>query len=424
MSCSVEQRQHVVAHVGVGGGHLEVEHLLVAPGLGQGAAPAQDPVGVLPGEVGILVDHLGLDPQAEVESQGPDPLDQWRQALGPDRRVDRPVAEPRPVVAAAAEPAVVEDEPLGADLGRCSGQGLEPLEVVVEVGGLPRVDHDRALRARARGVPAGPGVQARRGLVEAGVAVTAHQPGACVGLALGEHDLPGSEQLTAAQQALPLGGPLGVRRVVAAPGEVGGPHLAVPEAEPREACRHQQVGVVAGAAVAGVAQVGPDEPGATLRSAFAAPASGEVEELGGAGRDRQGAPDRAEVQGAGPGVGHGRAQADDSLAGELEVDPDAPAGLGVDGSELHHGIRTGVVAGERPVPQLGQGGCRRAAHPVPLERRQPGEAAAGLAQQAPAPRVVECRVWDGRHGRLDDALEDSAALGAQSSAPVTDERHS
>ena len=39
----------------------------------------------------------------------------------PDRRVDGPVAEPGPVVPAAAEPAVVEHEPLDADLGGRAG---------------------------------------------------------------------------------------------------------------------------------------------------------------------------------------------------------------------------------------------------------------------------------------------------------------
>ena len=96
------------------------------------------------GEVGVGVDHLRLDPQAELHAEPADVVDQRVQPVGPDVLVDVPVAEPGGVVAAVAEPAVVEHEPLDAELGGRVGQRRQPVEAVVEVDGLPRVEHDRA----------------------------------------------------------------------------------------------------------------------------------------------------------------------------------------------------------------------------------------------------------------------------------------
>ncbi len=81
---------------------------------------------------------------------------------GPDLRVDRPVAEPGPVVPTTAEPAVVEHEPLDAHLGGGPSQVAQPVEVVVEVGRLPGVDHDRTGAAGPGRVPSGPARAAAR----------------------------------------------------------------------------------------------------------------------------------------------------------------------------------------------------------------------------------------------------------------------
>ena len=56
--------------------------------------------------------------------------------------VDPPVPQARPVVAAAPEPPVIQDEPLDADPGRPLGEARSFL-VVVEVHGLPDVQRDR-----------------------------------------------------------------------------------------------------------------------------------------------------------------------------------------------------------------------------------------------------------------------------------------
>ena len=75
-------------------------------------------------------------------------VDDGLQALGPHVGVDPPVAEACPVVAATVEPAVVEDETFGSDFRACSCQVGEPVLVVVEVDGLPRVERYRARSVR------------------------------------------------------------------------------------------------------------------------------------------------------------------------------------------------------------------------------------------------------------------------------------
>ena len=55
-----------------------------------------------------------------------------------------PVAQPRPIVATLAEPAVVHDGHIHAHLGGSCGEVLHELAVDVEVEGLPGVQHHGA----------------------------------------------------------------------------------------------------------------------------------------------------------------------------------------------------------------------------------------------------------------------------------------
>ena len=101
-----------------------------------------------PVEVAVGVDHLRLDPDAELHAQGAHVLDQRCEAVGVGIGRHPPVTEAGAVVAAAAEPAVVEDEALDADRRGALGEAAQRVEVVVEVHRLPRVEHDRSRRAR------------------------------------------------------------------------------------------------------------------------------------------------------------------------------------------------------------------------------------------------------------------------------------
>ena len=132
----------------------EIEHLLLPRRRRQRHPPAQDPVGMPAREVAVGVDHLGLDPEAELHAELAHVVDQRMQALRPDVFVDEPVAETGRVVAPTGEPAVVEHEAFDADVGRGIRQSRQLVEGVVEVHGLPRVEGDgagatRMLRPRA-----------------------------------------------------------------------------------------------------------------------------------------------------------------------------------------------------------------------------------------------------------------------------------
>ncbi len=120
-------------------------HLVAAEGLVPGA---ERPVRVGAQEVAVGVGHLGLEPEAEIHAGGPDMGDQGVETLRPSARVDLPVAEGAGVVVApgsrSAEPAIVEDEALGAQRGGAGGDVLEDREGVVEVDRLPAVVVHRA----------------------------------------------------------------------------------------------------------------------------------------------------------------------------------------------------------------------------------------------------------------------------------------
>jgi hypothetical protein len=69
-------------------------------------------------EQAARADHLGLDPQAEAHAERLDPVGHAGDPVRQLAQVDGPVAERGRVVVALAEPAVVEDEQLDAQLGR------------------------------------------------------------------------------------------------------------------------------------------------------------------------------------------------------------------------------------------------------------------------------------------------------------------
>ena len=132
--------EHVRERLGVG----EVEHVLAPRGQWPPPGGAEDPVGMRAHDVGVQVDHLGLEPQPELQAESLDMVDERVQAVGPHLGRDLPVAQATGVVPATAEPAVVEHEPLDADRCRRVGQPPEVVEVGVEVDRLPGVEHEGA----------------------------------------------------------------------------------------------------------------------------------------------------------------------------------------------------------------------------------------------------------------------------------------
>ena len=211
-------------------------------------------------EIAVVVDHLGLEPEPELQAPPLDVVDEREQALRPHVARHDPVTEGRTVVATTAEPSVVEHEPLHADTSPSVGQGFEVVEVGLEVDGLPGVEGHRSRAARV--VRSGPkaAVQAPREPVEALGRVNEDDGGGDVRLARFEPHLTGREQLAAADHRVVATGTLGQRLhemlMVAAPRRVHGPHLTGAPAEAAGAGHHQQRGVVAGAPAPTRSQVG------------------------------------------------------------------------------------------------------------------------------------------------------------------------
>jgi hypothetical protein len=250
-------------------------------------------------------------------------------------------------------------------------------------------------------------VEAGRDAVEA-PAVRGVDPRAGVPLAGGERDLAREQQLTAAEHRRPGGQPLGVGHVVAAPGDVHRPHLAVAEAEARGACGEDQRGVRSGAAAPVLPRVHPDDERRALRGPLPAPAPGQVEQLGGHRwhREREGeAVDDERPRCRYLRHHHRGPLAQQARGQQLDVEPDLESRL--------------VVAPDRPNPPttvrsaLGvegdEGEERRPGAPgaVPREPRPAEPPARLLGQDADARPRVEIA----RHGAGDRGGGDRRQVG-------------
>ena len=95
-------------------------------------------------EVGVLGDHLGLEPQAEFEAEGVDVIGELRHGATELGGVDGPVAEAGGVVVTMSEPSIVQHEHFDAVFGGGLAEGEELLAVEVEEHCLPAVDEDGA----------------------------------------------------------------------------------------------------------------------------------------------------------------------------------------------------------------------------------------------------------------------------------------
>ncbi len=162
---------------------------------------------------------------------------------------------------------------------------------MVEVDRFPDIQHHRAGLAggqaggggRQNVVGAGPepAVEGLADAVQAAVRVCSKERRSGVAGAWGEDDLGRAQELGAADHGAAVADAVGELFVVAAPGQVRGPDLAVAVAEAGGAGGQKQGGVVSGAAVPAGADPGALLDGAALRVAFTAPAPGEVQEFDG-----------------------------------------------------------------------------------------------------------------------------------------------
>ena len=302
---------------------------------------SQQPVGVLAGEVGVEVDHLRLEPEAELHPQRMHPVDQPLQATWPDGLVDVPVPQAGPVVAPAEEPPVVEHEALDAHLRGALGQGDQLVGIVGEVDGLPHVEQNGSRPGRMRRAGAQGLVEPIGQVVEA-LPPGAQEPGSGVVPSGIQSDLAGQEQLTTAQQPPAGRRVLGGDHLVAAVREVDAPHPTLTEPEPGLPRAQQRRRVMPGPPAPGLAHPVALVERPPLRGALAAVPAGHVQQLTGLSRDREGRLQLAHLVGLGAEVAHRGTQPDQATGQHLQLDDHlkGTGGIGADGHDPHSSPRT------------------------------------------------------------------------------------
>jgi hypothetical protein len=97
-----QQRADPLKQVGSHLGPAQVKDELMPLQRRPPLASGEDPIGVGAVEVGVGVDHLGLDPQAELQAAAAYVVGELMQSAGPDVVVDMPVPQAGLVSAAAA----------------------------------------------------------------------------------------------------------------------------------------------------------------------------------------------------------------------------------------------------------------------------------------------------------------------------------
>src|SRR5579884_3918030 len=90
-------------------------------------------------KIAVGIDHLGFDPQSKIHPEPIYVIDQWLQTVGEFLRIYEPIAETGMVVIALAEPAVVHNKQLDAELGSFVRKLLLTGLVDGELRGLPGI---------------------------------------------------------------------------------------------------------------------------------------------------------------------------------------------------------------------------------------------------------------------------------------------
>ena len=345
------------------------------------------------GQVGVGVDRLGLEPQAEVEAE------LWTRSTSGRRPLGKTFSSTNQ----SPSPARVSLRRCGTSRrrGRSARCRSRPrarptpraCEVEVEVHRLPGVQQHRCAGCGdAAAAPAGVGGSAKK-LVES-LAPGCRQPRAPVALPRPEAHLAGQQQLAAAQQPPAGGGVLGGQHLVAAPGQVHAPHPARPEAEARAPGTQHRRRVVAGPAAPCLPHPLALVEGTPLRLALVGVPPCHVEQLLGLRRHRQGGLEVADLVGLVSQVPYGGSQPHQPAVANLELGGDlqSTGRVGGDAREPRRAITCGLP---------GQLGCRLVglvphAAVVPDRPRPPGPAARQPGTADPAGGMTR----QDRHGLL------------------------
>src|SRR5665213_2114113 len=136
----IEEAVDVGAHVGAG----KIEHQLIAPFGARTAGEVQYPIGMLAVKIAVGVDHLRLNPQAEIHAERVNFVDERLKTVGKLLRIDVPIAEAGVIVLALAKPAIVHNEAFYAEAGSLFCERHLAGFIDAKLGRLPGVIEDGA----------------------------------------------------------------------------------------------------------------------------------------------------------------------------------------------------------------------------------------------------------------------------------------
>ena len=125
-------------------GHVQ-HHLLTAHDL---SVIAQSPVGMRTENIGIGVDHLWFEPDAERHAQTFDMVDQRCQPLWIFAPINLPVTQRLGVIIAASKPAIIQNKALGAKRCGLCRDLFQIVKTVIKIDGFPAIVMHRARDVR------------------------------------------------------------------------------------------------------------------------------------------------------------------------------------------------------------------------------------------------------------------------------------
>ncbi len=290
---------------------------------------------------------------------------------------------------------------------------------MVEVDGLPDVQGDRPGGGRVPGPAPEHVVESSADPVQTRAGGREVHPRGLVGLARRQPDLTRVQQFAAAEDRRPVGQPLRVLDVVAAPGGMHAPDLAVPEAEVL-GTGEQQPGVEAGPATPALPRPHALPQRSALRGALPGPAAREVQQFRGLGGHRQHA--RQPVQGVGVRgrVGQGVAQPHHALLRHLQLGVQREPRAGVQGPHADgaapavlgaHGDRFGELEAQGADPAVAVPGQGRTSEPAPALPLG-GHQTPGLVARGPAHGIEHLRGVAGAEAGIDAPVQHPGHLGS------------
>ena len=121
----------------------EVNNVLPSSLRWHAVSDLENPIRMFPINIAVGVQHLPLKPEPKLHTRGLDLLNESPETLRPNLIGHLPITKTLGVVSPRAEPTIVQNEALNANLLSDIGKLRELLEVVIEIHSFPKVQSKR-----------------------------------------------------------------------------------------------------------------------------------------------------------------------------------------------------------------------------------------------------------------------------------------